>query len=280
MDIKPIFIVGGTRTGSTIFYQMMAKYFDVWYISNYINDWNHEDPLQGLEKESGYTDIKGGIELKNDYGKTDNIFDVSEGSNLMKRWFGGGHPSQDTSSKVIPEMEREIKDFFLRIRQYHDCDLVVKNAWNNFRVKELKRLFPKARFIWLKRDIRDVALSDYLARERLGKPNEIWNSATPSNYKEIQKLHPYKQVILQQYEYYKALEESHDDYLEIWYEDFCENMYNIMWTLSEYLNLGFFNPRRPKIKYSTKRIYYKKIFKKINKIVKELKLEKYEYKQG
>lgn len=274
-NINPIFIIGGVRTGSTLLYQIIAKYFDVWYISNNVNINYSKEPVVGIELEIR-NDVKNNITLKNNYGKTNNLFDVSEASNVLMNWFGGGHPSQIKSSRILnKEKEKHMFNVFDTVKYVFGKDIVIKNAWNNFRISEINRIFPYAKFIWLKRDINDAAISDYLARKKIGDPKTIWNSSTPANYKEIQKYSPFKQVVLQQYEYYKVLEETLKDHISIWYEDLCENFDETIIKICNYLNIKYTFPRI-KLKKSSNRQNNIDIFQKVNEVVKEYNLERYE----
>ena len=87
-------------------------------------------------------------------------------------------------------------------------------------------MFPNLIFVWLRRDIGRSALSDLEARYRRGGI-DAWNSATTSNYREIQKLPYWEQVVEQQYEYSECV--AHDlktfgkgRYLDLWYEEICD----------------------------------------------------------
>lgn len=272
--ISPIFIVGGTRTGSTFLYQLMSKYSDLWYITNNVNKNYYKEPVEGIKHEVK-KDIKKYITLNNSYGKTKNQFDVSEASMVLANWFGGDHPSQTKSCKILnTKKEQHMFNTFKHVKEKLGKDIVIKNAWNNFRVKEIKRIIPNSKFIWIKRDIRDAAISDYFARKRLGNTKNIWNSSTPANYKEIQNLEPFEQVILQQYEYYKALEETLCNHIVIWYEDLCVNTNQVIKKINDYANVNFKEINK-EFKISRKRNENKSIFKKVDEKVKALNLERY-----
>ena len=91
----------------------------------------------------------------------------------------------------------------------------------------MSQVFPGAYFLWIRRDLADSAYSDLKARRKRGGP-EVWNSATTKNYREIQKLPYWEQVVEQQYFYSKRISQdlsqlSPERYCQIWYEDLCTN---------------------------------------------------------
>src|SRR5207253_8451309 len=71
------------------------------------------------------------------YGKTAGAFQPSEGSNLMRRWCGGGHPSQLVSPGVLPEKREAMARMMAAYHRVFAAPIVIKNAWNCFRVPSL-----------------------------------------------------------------------------------------------------------------------------------------------
>lgn len=104
--------------------------------------------------------------------------------------------------------------------------LLIKNAWNCFRIAALARLFPMAAFVWIRRDIEASALSDLNARYAVQGDPLIWNSATPQNVEALRARPYWEQVVENQVEFARAIEEGFAG-LEprrmatVWYEDLC-----------------------------------------------------------
>lgn len=239
-DVPMIFILGSPRTGSTLLYQVMINFFNLSYISNMVNDNFGENPAVGFLVHH-YLFGGATVGYTSSYGKTREIYEPSEGSSVISRWFGGAHPSQIESTKVIPEKEKHIINTFLSAFRNTSRPMLIKNAWNCFRIEELARLFPNIRFIWIRRDIGHSASSDLEARVAKGSKN-IWNSATTHNFREIQKKEPFEQVVLQQYEYNRAIGKdlcsfAKDRFIEVWYEDFCSDLHSEIKRVGEFLNL-------------------------------------------
>jgi len=212
-----IFILGSPRTGSTLLYQALINALQPFYFANMVNDYFSEHPVVGAAMIS----LPKEVPYKSAYGKTKDPLGPSEASLTIRNWFGGQHPSQTKSCEVIPEKKGHLLATMRAIYAMHG-PILIKNAWNCFRVKNLSKLFPNSKFVWVRRDIAQSANSDLKARIHRGSPY-IWNSATTSNYKEIQKLPYWEQVVEQQYEYNKAIAKDMQEVesTKIWYEDLC-----------------------------------------------------------
>ena len=234
---KIVFILASPRTGSTPLYEAIVKSISFPYISNLTNIYYPNHPIIGLAIQHG---IKATFNLKSNFGKTDHIFCVSEGSGPLTNWFGGGHPSQIVSKSVIKNKEDHLRKTVNSIYSLYGQPLVVKNAWNCFRVADLARVFPEAKFLWLRRDIADAAKSDLEARYVTKDDPNKWNSATPWNFEELLKKPHAQQVVENQYEFNIAIKNqlellSNDSWNEIFYEDFIKNPNQIMANICAFL---------------------------------------------
>lgn len=225
--IPLVFLLGSPRTGSTLVYQLIVNFFGFYYFSNFVADHFSESPIVGTALEKTLNPHKP-VPYESSYGKTSGLWEPSEASAIFMNWFGGGHPSQVVSATVRKEKESHLVTTMQSIYGLMRKPIVIKNAWNCFRIADLARIFPNAHFVWIRRDIARSAISDLAARYRRGGP-EVWNSATPANYIEIQKLPYWEQVVEQQYEYNKAMESdlhmhANGRFCKIWYEDICAGL--------------------------------------------------------
>lgn len=223
----PVFILASPRTGSTLLYQLLAASLGLPYLDNLTNHCFAATPLVGLAIRAGA--IKMEISFSSAYGKTDGPWQPSEASNIMRAWFGSGHPSELVSSGPLPGKEAHIRATVRAAYALFGKPLLIKNAWNCFRIPSLRKLFPDAAFIWLKRDIGAAAVSDLAARYVTKNDPNAWNSATPRNYELLRQRPYWEQVVENQFEFARAVSDGlvglpKDQRAEIWYEDLCSDL--------------------------------------------------------
>jgi len=249
MSINELFIVGSCRTGSTPIYQLVINLFDVFYFTNLINKDYYENPALGCKIQKDSILSYNHNSYDSDYGKTEGDLGPSEGSSIFQNWFGGGHPSE---IKSFDFLSIDKKNHMIKtINDIHDIMekmIVIKNAWNIFRIKVISKAFPNSRFLWIRRDIREASLSSLNARYYRDDLN-AWNTATPKNYKELCKLPPYQQVVEQHYELDKTIKDNipKGRYIEIWYEDLCLDTENTVKRLKKYFNMNVNISEIPKL---------------------------------
>lgn len=235
---QPVFILGAPRTGSTYLYQIVASNFHLPYFSNLTNDYFSSTPIVGLAIQRG---VATEMIFSSQFGKTNGPFQPSEGSGPMRYWFGGGHPSQEVSNSILAGQEQHfIATLAACETLYYDAPLLIKNSWNCFRLPYLIRVLPEARFIWVKRDIRQASMSDLEARIITKGSPLAWNSATPSNLEQLRLRPATEQVVENQYEYNKAIAKSlarHPKikWCELYFEDLVQEPAAVLDKLSTFL---------------------------------------------
>ena len=225
-EVPLLFILGSPRTGSTVIYQLLINYIKPFYFSNFIEEHFATSPALGAVFER-VLNPRLPVSYNSAYGKTEGLWEPSEASMVFRHWFGGDHPSQIKSCNVLPGQEFHLLATMQTIYGLMGRMIVTKNAWNCFRIEALTRLFPRAHFLWIRRDIGLSALSDLKARYVRGGPT-VWNSATTANYQEIQKMPYWEQVVEQQYEYNRSIAAnlekfSRGQFFELWYEELCDS---------------------------------------------------------
>jgi hypothetical protein len=219
---EAVFLLGSPRTGSTVIYQATAEVFGLPFIANLTNDFFADTPIVGLALQRA---VPVPISWTSQFGKTQGLFQPSEGSAVMASWFGGGHPSQVVSATILPGREGHFLRTLAAVRALNDGPLLVKNAWNCFRVEYLARAVHNARFLWIRRDIADASISELESRYLTKGSPAAWTSATPANYESLLARPPAEQVVENQYEYGRAISNALDThargrFAELWYEDF------------------------------------------------------------
>ncbi len=227
-----IFVLGSPRTGSTLFYQALVRAYRLPFLCNLANDYFAAGPALAaplLERVLPTLDIQ----FTSAYGKTHGPFQPSEASSIVRRWCGGGHPSQIVSTQVLPEQRENMGRTLAVYHAIFQKPLVIKNAWNCFRIRNLAELFPSAYFLWIRRDLVKSALSDLAARYTVQGDPHAWNSATPACYERLRELPYWAQVVENQYEYGRAISDDLSRFAPhahsiVWYEDFLKRPQAVM----------------------------------------------------
>ncbi|GAM97926.1 hypothetical protein U91I_01556 [alpha proteobacterium U9-1i] len=220
-----IFILGSPRTGSTPFFQAVVAAFSLPYISNFANTETPNQPAIGILKSHA---ARAPASFKSAYGKIAGMDAPSEGSAVMLNWCGGGHPSEIVSAAVLPGKAAHLRATLRAVESATGAPLVIKNAWNCFRLGSLAAVLPRAGFIWIRRDIGKAAASDLAARYATKSDANAWNSATPRNIAELQKLPYWEQVVENQAAFARAISEAAASlaparFVEVWWEDFVRD---------------------------------------------------------
>ena len=251
----PIFILGAPRTGSTISYQALVAAYGLPYLANLTNQHFAEHPIIGLWLQAGVP-IFDRISGQSQFGKVEGAWQPSEASAVMAAWLGSGHPSEVVSARALPEREAHFRRTIDATHRLFGRPLVIKNAWNCFRLPYLRAALPEATFIWIRRDLAASACSDLRARYVVqGDPN-AWNSATPRNWGALRARPYWEQVVENQAEFSRAIAEGlvglpPERWAEIWHEDLCANpegsLGTLGSTLTALLDLPFVPARIPAI---------------------------------
>ena len=222
-----VFVLGSPRTGSTLLYQAISFGLSLPYIANLTNDYFAETPILGLTMQAG---LARHIvpSFRSSFGKTTGLLQPSEGSAVMRTWFGGDHPSQSRSARFVPGARARCEETLAAAFALNARPLVIKNAWNCFRIEDIASMDGKPAFVWIRRDIGDAAKSDLSARYVVQGSNQTWNSATPANVEALRSRPYWEQVVENQFEFNRAVGEAlrtlHPGrYIEVWYERFCSD---------------------------------------------------------
>ncbi len=256
---SPVFIVGAPRTGTTIIYQALLAWFDFCYFSNLINDDFPEHPIIGALVHKELSECED-ITAINRFGHTVGQLQPSEGTKILNHWYSAKQPAQSYSTRIeSPAKSLHIMRSLDCISGYNGKPLLIKNAWNCFRIESLNGHFTDAKFIWIIRNANDAAKSDLNARYVTKGSPYIWNTAKPSNIDDLSELPYWAQVVENQYEYNKALQQQFKRLSGCWkfgvdiihYEDFCQ--LTSLSTILSHANFHYVKTRNDKKMISLKK---------------------------
>ncbi|WP_263079616.1 sulfotransferase [Endozoicomonas sp. Mp262] len=185
---QPVFIIGAPRTGSTILYQVLTNVADVLYIDNLAHRF-YRNLFFGIWLSRKVFGIKPHNNFKADHGRTTKygMHAPSECGDFWYRWLPLDQhfiAEDDICEKVVSE----IRDEILAISNYHMRPIVFKNLNAGQRLRLLKRAFPNAKFIFIKRDSIFTVNSIINARVKNNIATGEWWSIKPKNYRDLLQL--------------------------------------------------------------------------------------------
>ena len=184
---SPILLIGAPRTGSTLFFQLLVRQFRVSYISNamaaaprFMVRLCRFAPRTCV----GFNDCV----RKSEFGFVPGLLAPNEAGQVMRDWFGA-----DASD----ESAAWVRATVAAITAQADAALFLKNQSNTIRLTKVQRIFPGARMLLLRRDLRWTAQSLLVARRRLHGDDRQWWSVQPPGWESVAEREPVYQVLWQ-----------------------------------------------------------------------------------
>jgi omega-hydroxy-beta-dihydromenaquinone-9 sulfotransferase len=171
---NPVFIIGHWRTGSTFLHQLMnlddnlhaPTLFQVAIPDSFLSSYKYYRPLLNkiVEKHRPMDMVRLGMDepQEDEYA----IYRTTCYSPIERlvfprdsRFFLLERDLFVPQEKQLPDWEKKLTWFFRKLSYKSGKTIVSKNPFNSFRIPELIRLFPKARFIHIYRDPCDIVPS-------------------------------------------------------------------------------------------------------------------------
>jgi hypothetical protein len=201
----PVFIIGAPRTGSTILYQLLTNELDVLYIDNLI-DVFFRNFLAAFKMSNRLFGSKPHNCFKSVHGNTwkCGLHAPSECGDFWYQWLPRDRhyiTPEDVSRNVIENIQGNINAPLA----YFNKPLVFKNMNAGLRLKLIKSALPDSKFIFVKRDPVDTAISILNVRKKTQGSIDKWWSLIPPNHEELLPLSPVQQVVNQIYRIEKQI---------------------------------------------------------------------------
>lgn len=179
----PIFIIGSPRSGSTVLYQILTHTLDCLYIDNLIYAFFNNLPFgfwlsNKLFKNSSHNSFD------SEFGNTKKMHSPSECGGFWYRWFPRDRDFINCDEFLMSSME-EIRYNLYVIMNKYEKNIIFKNLNAGQRIRVLHKIFPDAKFIFIRRDPFYTVQSLLKAWEKNNEPGKKWWSVKPSNYNEL-----------------------------------------------------------------------------------------------
>lgn len=225
-----VFILGLPRSGTTLIYQYIVHRLHVAYFTQG-DRLNRQHPcVTALLDHWRYGDYQSDFESS--YGKNKGAAAPHEAGGFWTRFFDldayAGY--DDLSNAQIHTLRNSV---LCAQRLYGDVPFVNKNVKHLLRILPLSRVFPKALFLVVERNLQQVAMSVLRGRyQNLNDAREWW-SVKPPDYDQIKNLEPAAQVAQQVTSLQQRLDSDlmqldPTRILKIDYENFCAAPENLI----------------------------------------------------
>lgn len=238
-DYAPVFILGAPRCGSTLLSQLITQCLDVAYFSNFhaqlYGSPAFAEKLRALNPQRYQSDFA------SRHGVTNGWSAPSENAAFWYRFFRRKPafvPLSDMPDHQGQAFERSIE----RFSAASDKSVVIKNLYAALRLEVIQHYLPKAKFIVLKRDVRDNAISILNSRQKINGNYHQWWSVDPPERDQLQHLHPVDQVLGQISAIYELIEaakhrttDSQNTFLELQYETLCEQPKDSLTSICDFI---------------------------------------------
>ena len=221
-SFRPLFILGPARSGTTLIYQALVGGIECCYFSNIMSRYPRiPGTLTKVLGRFGHFDYI--PDYRNFYGKTKGWNGPAQGSEIWSRWFPKSH---EVESDVICDLEEwKLANLIHFMQRASGRPFVNKWPGLSVYVPILRKLFPNALFVRVKREPIDTALSVINGRRQLLGDESVSISRVPRGYESFSKDTPYRQVAA----YVMGIEKQLDRELKgcddavfaVKYEEFC-----------------------------------------------------------
>ncbi|MCH8331417.1 MAG: sulfotransferase [Bacteroidetes bacterium] len=224
---QPIFIVGAPRSGTTFVFQMLLKQFELTYISNLMAMFPAKMGSISSSSLLNYKEIK-----ESKYGYIGGMNGPNEAGPIQTLWF---------DRLNTPQQDDAIRWTISKISKKANAPILIKNTYNSLRIENIHRVFPKARFIFLKRQTLYNAQSLLKGRLELKGTIEEWFSTKPPHIG-TDDLDPFQQVIEQVEGINKLISEQIIKYslnaIKLEYTSFCKDPQKILQGIGDEFGLS------------------------------------------
>ena len=175
----PVFLIGPPRSGTTLFYEAMITRFRFAYISNAAHRF-FRTPLAATRLARPAIEARDSA-FSSSMGHIDGWAAPNEGGWNWKRWLPDGDWSGDT---LVAEVAlAELQSLTNGLSMVLDAPFLNKNVMHSNRLARMAAIWPDARFITVRRDVRANVRSIVKAeRQDRGprKDGQNWWSVRPS----------------------------------------------------------------------------------------------------
>ena len=197
LEFPTVFILGLPRSGTTLLYQVLAAGLDVGFVDCLAaRFW--EAPVYGMMLSKAASRGTPSFTFQSEYARPASLFDPHEFSYFWQKWLRkeaadpeSGKQLSDPGSVDWEGLRSELG----QMQQLAGKPMIFKGLAAIGNLVDLAAHIPRTIFVYLERDIEEVAASLLLAREFYYGTQEEWWSLYPPQYEALKELDPPQQVV-------------------------------------------------------------------------------------
>ena len=226
IEHPPVFIIGAPRCGSTLLSQLLVHSLDVGYFSNL------HAQLYGSPTLANHLRILCPLRYRSDFeshhGVTKGLDAPSENAEYWYRFFRR-KPAYVPLAEMPAAAGEAFRRSMMRFVAQAQRPVIIKNLYAVLRLEVLMHFLPTARFIVLRRNVFDNAVSLLAGRLKEFGTYERWWSVEPPNFESFQSEPPEIQVVKQIEAVHQLIDIAVNTsgcegrFLHLNYEDLCES---------------------------------------------------------
>jgi hypothetical protein len=182
---SPLFIIGLPRSGTTVFYQLMAYCFNVCYINNLMRRYRFPCLLSYLVSFFKGCEPSEKLDFKSWYGQTSGWRNPEQGWLFWECFFKTDQQIYLDEKGLSEGSAVKMRNAVLFIQDIFKKPFLNKSQRIALRILPINKSLPEALFIRIKRDHLDVAQSILRGRKVYFNDVNHWFSAKPSRYSEL-----------------------------------------------------------------------------------------------
>lgn len=249
LEAPVVLIVGGPRSGTTIVYQVLARYLPVTYVSNWVAAFKRSPITAGSLVRRWTQGLR--TQRPNYFGSVAGFDGPNDAFPIWNRWFG---ESRSEPSPLTESAAADMRRFMAAWQATFGLPLLNKNNRNAMCIDALAAALPQAYFVVVHRQPYYVAQSLLLSRKEVqGDSNRGWGILSRDS-DPAQAMDDVMAVCEQVKAFERRLQEQieHLDasrFVEIGYEQFCADpaaaiqaIYQLVWKDREPLTLPPIDP--------------------------------------
>jgi hypothetical protein len=239
-QLPPLFIVGHSRSGTTLLYQLLCAHLELSYASNWVAATPSAPAtaaylarfFKGCDMEPLYT---------SSYGITVGWNQPSTAFSLWQKWFSDERGEMQKEA-VTEDAAKQMISTINAISNIYERPFINKWTPNTSRIDYFAKQFPRASFILLKRNLLDVAQSQLQARLTLKNDPGIPFVTWPQEFENTKATDPVEglcdHIILVEEHLNSSLEVlGSERFLVLHFEDVCADPRKSVERLREYFRI-------------------------------------------